>query len=302
MSLSGTLTTFQAGPWKFPVFTSGALDSDKAVAFIGGLTNGLGAVPFTYPLSEAVGKAGWRFVQFHWSSAYGGYGTGSLKRDNEEIEALVKHLRSTGVKTLILAGHSTGSQNVMQYLSNPIYQTSSAESDALRIEGGIMQAPASDREFLELLGLKEWFEVLPLAEEMIRDGRGEELMPKEFCESAGFGGVPLPITAYRVHSLIGVGGDDDYFSDDIPVEAQDGYKHSLSSSFGKLSAPALVLYSEEDVEYQKGDVQTKFKRWEDASNGKLQLHFIKNASHDVVQPEAQKVLCEHVIEWLKKFE
>ncbi|WWC67377.1 uncharacterized protein I206_101285 [Kwoniella pini CBS 10737] len=301
MSLSGTLTTFEAGPWKFPLFTSGDLNSDKAVAFIGGLTNGLGAVPYTYPLSEAVGKAGWRFIQFHWSSAYGGYGTGSLKRDNSEIEALVKHLRSTGVKTLVLAGHSTGSQNVMQYLSNPLYQSSTPESDGLRIEGGIMQAPASDREFLDLLGLKDWFDVLPLAEQMIKDGKGEELMPKEFCESAGSDGVPLPITAYRVWSLVGVGGDDDFFSDDIPAEPKEGCKHSLSSSFGKLSAPALVLYSEEDEKYQKGDVHVKLKRWEEASNGKLHLHFLKNASHDVVQPEAQKVLSELVVEWLKQF-
>ncbi|WVW81194.1 hypothetical protein I302_103185 [Kwoniella bestiolae CBS 10118] len=298
MSLSGTLTVLDIGLYKYPIFTSGDLTSNRALVFIGGLTNGLGAVPFTYPLSEALGKAGWKFVQFHWSSAYGGYGTGSLKRDREEMEALVKHLRGTGIKTLIIAGHSTGSQNVIHYLSHP----SISEHPELKVEGGIMQAPASDREYLDLLGAKEWFTMLPLAEKMIKEGRGDELLPKEFCDKANFGGNPLPITADRLFSLIGTGGDDDYFSDDIPSTPTEPFTHSLSSSFGKLSAPALILYSDADIQYQVGNVPVKLKRWEEASNGKLEWKVLENASHDVEQPEAQQILCGHVLEWLKRFE
>ncbi|KAK6904629.1 hypothetical protein I203_105445 [Kwoniella mangroviensis CBS 8507] len=298
MSLSGVLSTYHPGLYKYPIFTSGDLTSDKAVVFIGGLTNGLGAVPFSYPLSEALGKAGWKFVQFHWSSAYGGYGTGSLTRDREEMEVLVKYLRQTGIKTLIIAGHSTGSQNVIQYLSDP----SISQASELKVEGGIMQAPASDREYLHLLGSKEWFEMLPLAEQMIEDGKGDELLPKEFCDKANFGGNPLPITAYRLFSLIGVGGDDDYFSDDVPLDPQEPFTHSLSSSFGRLSAPTLVLYSDADMKYQVGDVTEKLQRWEKASNSKLEWKLLKDASHDVEQAEAQQVLCGYVVEWLKRFE
>lgn len=60
MSLQGQLTTIPCGPFFYPVFTSGDLTANRAVVFIGGLTNGLGAVPFTYPLSGALGKAGWK--------------------------------------------------------------------------------------------------------------------------------------------------------------------------------------------------------------------------------------------------
>lgn len=60
MSLQGQLATIPCGPFFYPVFTSGDLTANRAVVFIGGLTNGLGAVPFTYPLSDALGKAGWK--------------------------------------------------------------------------------------------------------------------------------------------------------------------------------------------------------------------------------------------------
>ena len=49
------------GTWRqYPYFASGAIESDKAVIFVGGLTNGLGAVPYTVKLSEDLGKAGWK--------------------------------------------------------------------------------------------------------------------------------------------------------------------------------------------------------------------------------------------------
>ena len=45
---------------KYPYFTSGDLDSEKAVIFLGGLTNGMGAVPYVHKLSEELKGAGWR--------------------------------------------------------------------------------------------------------------------------------------------------------------------------------------------------------------------------------------------------
>lgn len=43
-----------------PYFTSGHLKSSKALVFIGGLDTGIGSVPYIPPLSEALGKHGWR--------------------------------------------------------------------------------------------------------------------------------------------------------------------------------------------------------------------------------------------------
>ncbi|WVR03042.1 hypothetical protein IAU60_000031 [Kwoniella sp. DSM 27419] len=297
-SLAGVLSTFQVGSYKYPIFTSGDLDASRAVVFIGGLTNGLGAVPFPYTLSDALDKVGWKLVQFHWSSAYGGYGTGSLDRDRQEMEALVKHLRSEGIQTIVVAGHSTGSQNVMHYLSNPIFQESSSpETEAIRVQGGIMQAPASDREFLDKLGCRDWFEQLPEAERLIKEGRGEDLLDKAFCKSEG-----MDVNAYRLHSLIGQGGDDDYFSNDVPDERTAPFAHSLSTSFGRLAAPALILYSDGDIQHQEGDVSAKLERWQAAAKGKLEYKLLVGASHDVCETEPQAVLCETVVEWLKGIE
>lgn len=157
-------------------------------------------------------------IQFHWSSAYGGYGTGSLDRDREEMQALVKYLKTTGgnyllfllhnhlhfltwslgLSKVIIMGHSTGSQNVMHYLS------SSMNNDpAYHVDGGIMQAPVSDREVCAKD--KPYCDYLSIAEKMVKEGRGQEIMPDEFCKKAGFGGVEMKMTAYRLWSLMGVG-------------------------------------------------------------------------------------------------
>lgn len=44
----------------YPYFASGDVASDKAVIFIGGLYNGMGDVPYTVALGEALGEAGWK--------------------------------------------------------------------------------------------------------------------------------------------------------------------------------------------------------------------------------------------------
>jgi len=48
---------------KYPYFTSGDLDSEKAVIFLGGLTNGMGAVPYVHKLSKELKVAGWRLYE-----------------------------------------------------------------------------------------------------------------------------------------------------------------------------------------------------------------------------------------------
>ncbi|KAK8844822.1 hypothetical protein IAR55_006672 [Kwoniella newhampshirensis] len=296
--LSGVLTTFACGQYTYPIFTSGDLTATRAVVFVGGLTNGMGGVPYSYPLSDALGKAGWKLVQFHWSSAYGGYGTGSLDRDRDEMAQLVKHLRSNDLKTIVIMGHSTGSQNVIHYLSSSVLSS----DPETRVEGGIMQAPVSDREFMPLVGMKDHIAAVPLAEKMIAEGNGEELMPKDFRKKAGFGQGELAINAYRLWSLVGVGGDDDYFSSDIPLDPTPPFRHSLSDSFGVLSAPALALYSEKDAEYQVAKPEDLLPRWADAAKGKLEWRILKGASHDVSEPEAQVVVCDEVLGWLRRFE
>lgn len=95
-------------------------------------------------------------------------------------------------------GHSTGSQDVIHYL------TSSGSTSRATVDGGIMQAPASDRQYFqgkpEAPTYRFWADALVVAEKLIKEGKKDQLMSEEFCKQAG-----CPMSAYRTHSLVGIG-------------------------------------------------------------------------------------------------
>lgn len=66
-----------------------------------------------------------------------------------------------------------------------------------------MQAPASDRQYFaekSTEGVDVWKAALVDAERSLKEGKKDTLMSPEFCKTAG-----TRMTAYRLHSLIGVG-------------------------------------------------------------------------------------------------
>lgn len=129
----------------------------------------------------------------HWTSAYDGFGTSSLDRDVSEMNALSAHLRDAGTRTVVVMGHSTGSQDVMHFLTTPGGAVAGGHAD-----GGIMQAPVSDREhFYFDKAMRPWIDMLPTATKMVEEGRGAEVLSEEFCKQAG-----LKVSAYRLWSLL----------------------------------------------------------------------------------------------------
>jgi pimeloyl-ACP methyl ester carboxylesterase len=92
-------------------------------------------------------------------------------------------------------------------------------------------------------------------------------------------------------------GNDDYFSSDLPLDPDGVHVHPLSSSFGKLSAPALALCGEKDECYHTDPIPV-MDRWVKAANGKLEAKLVPGAGHSVKEPDAQVELCKMVIEWL----
>jgi alpha-beta hydrolase superfamily lysophospholipase len=82
------------------------------------------------------------------------------------------------------------------------------------------------------------------------------------------------------------------------MESDGVHPHPLNSSFGKLPVPTLALFSSADAAYQTGDVKEKLKKWEGIAQGKLTTRYIDGASHDVVEPEAQEIMCKEVVDWL----
>lgn len=100
--------------------------------------------------------------------------------------------------------------------------------------------------------------------------------------------------------VTGYSGDDDYFSDNIPTQSDGNHPHPLESSFGKLSAPTLALFSSGDAPHQRGDIKSKLAKWEQVAGGKLETSYVEGASHDVVESDAQKRMCATIVDWLSK--
>ncbi|BEI83793.1 hypothetical protein CcaverHIS002_0403970 [Cutaneotrichosporon cavernicola] len=282
--LAGHLGHFSTHEGKtYPYFVSGP-HSDKAVIFIGGLYNGLGDVPYTHALADALAKAGWKLVQFHWTSAYEGFGTSSLTRDASELHALASHLRDHHTSTIVVMGHSTGSQDVIHLLTT-----------LGGVEGGIMQAPVSDREHFSVdPTTKAWTDMLPIATKMVDEGKGKEIIP-------GFDKVGgMNMSAYRLWSLMSSSGDDDYFSSDLPDTADGVHKHPLDGSFGALNVPALALFSEKDEYGHVPDVEAHLARWREAAKGRLETRIVRGANHAVEDAAHWPDLCAATVGWLQK--
>lgn len=185
------------------------------------------------------------------SSSYSGWGTSSLDKDCAELAQCVAYLKEKKPDgKVVLMGHSTGCQDAMHYLVSP-----GAESRP-PIDGAILQASVSDREaMVALLPEGVYEKSVKLAEELLKDGKGEEILP--FSVTGGF--LKTPICARRWLSLASPGkdGDDDYFSSDLE-DAQ------LQKRFGMLPArsPLCILFGECD-EYVPGfvDREELVQRW-----------------------------------------
>lgn len=77
-------------------------------------------------------------------------------------------------------------------------------------------------------------------------------------------------------------------------------KHPLSTSFGKLSAPALVVFSEKDQFAHVPDIDAHLKRWTEAAHGRLTTVTIKGANHAVDDAAHHPTLGKEVVEWLQR--
>lgn len=122
----------------------------------------------------------------------------------EDVESYVKYAKSLGFKNIILAGHSLGSNKIINYLGNT--------SDNF-VDYFIVTAPVD---------LAHWFEVMPnvtecleLAQKFVDEGRGNEILPYLF---GGFS----PMCAESVLSFYNA-----FNLKNCPVISQDGETNSL---------------------------------------------------------------------------
>lgn len=207
--------------------------------WIGGLGGGLLTVPYTSVLAAHL-PVSWRIVEVLLSSAYKGWGTATLTQDAGELAACVQYFRrllgerGKGEGRVVLMGHSTGCQDVMEYLVGP------GAEQRPQVQGAILQAGISDREaMLEWLGSDVYNHSVQVAREWVAEGRGEDVLPLSVTGDV-FG---APASARRWLSLASpdMEGEDDFFSSDLPEE-------KLEGTFGRVGreTPLLLLYSGSD--------------------------------------------------------
>ncbi|KAI4920053.1 hypothetical protein J4E90_002193 [Alternaria incomplexa] len=253
----------------------------NALVFIGGLGTGPHTTHYLGPLNDALESASlkegnhvhYSIWELRMRSSYTGFGYGSLKEDAEDLKELVQYLEEIGMKKILLMGSST---------AHPL------------VDGYIMQAPTSDRETAGLLMPQDLISAsIKYAEALIAKGEERTIMPSSFIPPI----ITSPVTAYRWHSLVSIGGDDDFFSSDLPVSA-------LQSTFGKLDKPTLILMSEKDEMVPASvDKQALLKKWfatiPDGLASKQCQVVPFDADHELSGGEAMRYFIETVVKFLE---
>ncbi|ORY69982.1 dolichol-phosphate mannosyltransferase [Pseudomassariella vexata] len=270
----------------------GLPSAHNALVFIGGLGDG----PHTVPYPRAIAKGleqhadlDYSVFEFRMTSSFNGFGFSRLANDVADISALVKYLRGIGKKRIVLMGHSTGTQDCMEYAS-PSYANAS-------VNGFILQAPVSDRGAIKMIWTEEELEKsLELAKSMVAAGKGHERMPREQLPSAYY---DTPMSAFRYYALCAVDGEDNYFDPDLPDNVIEPY-------WKRFDKPLLILQSGED-EYVPASVDKAalVQHWKSLCKPGIASDLsgpIPGANHRVEEPESEAWLTDTVIKFLKSIQ
>ncbi|OJJ45911.1 hypothetical protein ASPZODRAFT_143778 [Penicilliopsis zonata CBS 506.65] len=252
MAINGTLHKYNARHVAFEHATKDSPDAQEhLLLYIGGLTDGLLTTPYTTLLAQSLPKH-WTLAQPLLASSYEGFGCASLQTDAQEVAECVSYFRTKQKKkTIALLGCSTGCQDIMTYL---------LKADSPAVQGGMLQASASDREAMGMFVTAEQMKIaVDAAQALVDRGMPEEIVPKEHLPKF----MTTPMTARRFLSLASPNHDseDDMFSSDLSDE-------QLARTFGALpaSTPLCIFYSGNDQFVPATvDKEKLVQRWVDAS-------------------------------------
>ncbi|GLA39664.1 hypothetical protein AnigIFM63309_007262 [Aspergillus niger] len=292
----------------------------NALLFIGGLTDGLLTVPYVPTLASALSSTPnntWSVFNVLLTTSYQGWGVNSLDRDIEDLAQCINYIRKLkGPESkIVIMGHSTGSQDVLHYLSapNPIPQNPSVNGlqylTRPPVDGAIMQAPVSDREGMhitittaEARGAYE--QLVGLAKAAVAEDP-RAILPLNLTSLVGLD-AETPVNAWRFLSLAspdspGSPSQDDLFSADLGDERL-RETFGVVGKRGLLRGKLMALYSGADEYRMPGlDVEGLMKRWQRATDeGAEEVKWdaegsavVEGASHNV-QDVGQEELVERV--------
>lgn len=253
--LTGTLGLYQTSPISLPYFETNPYHPNKLV-FVPGLTDTLGVVPYLPPLAAVLDNVSYSLVQLVKSSDLGGFGTSSLEGDAQEIAQLIEHLKTrtknpcTG--KLIIMGHSTGCQDVVTLLSQDRILSKNTGDECIHVDGGICQAPVSDRDYFEAYASSQNAQQLQECREKLANNmpsalldRSQAMYMPESVHGRGKGNSEAVLnpafTAYRFASLNDRNGDDDFFSSDF---SDDQIREAMMPALSRT--PLMFLMGEQE--------------------------------------------------------
>ncbi|KAK8092381.1 uncharacterized protein PG998_014866 [Apiospora kogelbergensis] len=290
-----TVHPFQSPTPHNTAFETGPANAQNALVFIGGLGDGPFTVYYPRAISSAFSDHGdaqplsYSLFEFRLASSFTQFGFKRLSDDVADIAALVHYLRSIGKQKIVLMGHSTGTQDCMEYVS-PAYP------DIPPVDGFILQAPACDRAALLMaMGAEKLEQSVQKARDLIAAGKGQERMSTDIVPPGVF---DVPISADRWYSLAAKDGGDNYFDPEYTQDEARAY-------WQRFSKPLLILHSGED-EYVPAtvDKEALIRQWKGLCREGVASDLsgvIPNADHRVEQPpgEPEKWLVNTVVKFLK---
>jgi hypothetical protein len=285
----------------------------------------------------------WSLFSPTLTSSYQSWGFGHLDRDTDEIAQCIRHIQEYkrakygAPGKIVLFGHSTGSQCVLHYLSRPNPHTTTPPFDrGLEhckrpvIDGGIMQAPVSDREAIKwvvelgFLGrtpseLRETYDKLvSMARDAIaKDPSTDSMLPVSLTSQFGYP-RNTPVSCRRFLSLVSpdspqAPSEDDMFSSDIG-DAQLAKTFGMVGQRGLLKHKLMVLMSGKDQAVPDWvDKEALLDRWRRATDrdgvyavwDRERSGLIPGASHALSnddQAEPRRFLVNRVLGFLEDLE
>lgn len=319
---SGKLHTYAPRLVAFEHDGDPSVPKPHALIFVGGLFDGMLSVPYVPILAESISRLGYTLFSVILSSSYNGFGTGSLGKDVEQIGMCVEYIRKYKREThgngndigkVVLMGHSTGSQDVLHYLTapNPL-QSPTGPGPKLKgrtrtpIDGAIMQAPVSDREGLGI-SPEDIEKYRQLAGSMSTEPGSDELMPLSTTKPL-FGNAPVSVR--RFLSLVSPlspenPAEDDFFSSDL-ADAQLAKTFGIIGKNALLTSKSLLAIMSGADEYigEEIDKELLLQRWASASEaGGISLisSTVPNAKHALGgedQEQPREYLARQVTKYL----
>ncbi|NLZ74485.1 alpha/beta fold hydrolase [Candidatus Falkowbacteria bacterium] len=180
----------------------------------------------------------------------------------DDIEGAIMSAKSLGAKNIFLLGYSTGCQKSIYYL---------AKKQKTPVKGAILLAPMSDYAITAAwTDQKVLAKAVSCARKMVREGQGQEFMPKNIW--------PDLITAQRFLSLNTADSVEEIFT---------YASNQPAKILQRVKKPLLVILAGED-EYRDRPIK-EIAAWfeKNIDNKKGQLKTIKNSLHGFRGHEAE---------------